>query len=373
MVDFRVKLTSQWRKKMGKYLILDIGAGTIDILYYDTNSNIHYKAVAKSPVLSLAEQASRLSGDLLITGVEMGGGTLSGVLRERVQKSKVTMSVSSAATIHHNMKKVRSWGIEVIEDEAAEDLRHDNRYNALTLGDLELERLEHAIEGLGIPFTFDVVGICAQDHGIPPDGISHLDYRHQIFKADLDDAPYPHTLLFSDNDVPETFNRLRSIAESAKSLPADEIYVMDSGMAAILGASMDPRARGKKKLMVLDVATSHTVGAALEDGQIAGFFEYHTHDITLDRLEVLLIDLADGKLSHERILEEGGHGAYVRKAIRFEAAEIIVATGPKRRLVANSKLPIMLGAPLGDNMMTGTVGVLEAIRRRKGLQAFSYL
>jgi hypothetical protein len=25
------------------------------------------------------------------------------------------------------------------------------------------------------------------------------------------------------------------------------------------------------------------------------------------------------------------------------------------------------GAPLGDNMMTGTAGLLEAIRRRKGL------
>jgi uncharacterized protein (DUF1786 family) len=358
---------------MSRYLILDIGAGTIDMLYYDTNSGIHYKAVAKSPVLSLAEQASRLPGDLLITGVEMGGGALSTVFRQRAQKSKVTMSASSAATIHHNMEKVRSWGIEVIGDEAAEGLRQDNRYNALTIGDLEPERLKHAIEGLGVPYAFDVVGICAQDHGTPPDGVSHLDYRHQIFKAGLDDSPYPHTLLFSDNEVPGTFNRLRSIAESATSLPADEIYVMDSGMAAILGASMDPRARGKKKIMVLDVATSHTVGAALEEGQIAGFFEYHTHDITLDRLEGLLIDLADGKLSHKRILEEGGHGAYVRKAIRFDAAEITVATGPKRRLIANSKLPIVLGAPLGDNMMTGTVGVLEAIRRRKGLLAFSYL
>jgi uncharacterized protein (DUF1786 family) len=271
------------------------------------------------------------------------------------------------------MKKVRSWGIEVIEDEAAEGLRNDNRYNALTLGDLEPERLELVIEGLGVPYTFDVVGICAQDHGTPPDGVSHLDYRHQIFKAGLDDDPFPHTLLFGNKEVPDTFNRLRSIAESATSLPTDEIYVMDSGMAAILGASMDPRTRGKKKIMVLDVATSHTVGAALEEGQIAGFFEYHTHDITLDRLEALLIDLADGKLSHKRILEEGGHGAYVRKAIRFDAVEIIVATGPKRRLMANSKLPIVLGAPLGDNMMTGTVGLLEAIRRRKDLPAFSYL
>ncbi len=358
---------------MGQYLILDIGAGTIDILYYDTNSGIHYKAVAKSPVLSLAEQASRLSGDLLITGVEMGGGALSRVLRQRAREVKVTMSASSAATIHHNVERVRSWGIEVIENGEVEGLRQDKGYSMLTVGDLEPERLKHAIEGLGVPYAFDVVGICAQDHGTPPDGISHLDYRHQIFKACLDDDPFPHTLLFGDNEIPGTFNRLRSIAESALSLPADEIYVMDSGMAAILGASMDPRARGKKKIMVLDVATSHTVGAALEGGQIAGFFEYHTHDITLERLESLMIDLADGKLSHESILEKGGHGAYIRKAIRFEAAEIIVATGPKRRLVADSRLPMVLGAPLGDNMMTGTVGVLEAIRRRKGLPVFSYL
>jgi uncharacterized protein (DUF1786 family) len=358
---------------MGQYLILDVGAGTIDILYYDTDSGVHYKAVAKSPVLSLAEQAARLPGNLLVEGVEMGGGSLSGVLRQRALEAKVTMSASSAATIHHNTEKVRSWGIEVLENGEVDGLRRDKGYSPLTLGDLEPERLRQTIEGLGVPFTFDVVGICAQDHGIPPDGVSHLDYRHQIFKAGLDDAPYPYTLLFSGEEVPDTFNRLRSIAESATSLPADEIYVMDSGMAAILGASMDPRTRGKKKIMVLDVATSHTVGAALEEGQIAGFFEYHTHDITLDRLEALLIDLADGKLSHERILEEGGHGAYVRRAIRFDAAEIIVATGPKRRLLADSKLPIVLGAPLGDNMMTGTVGVLEAIRRRKDLPAFSYL
>lgn len=358
---------------MSHFLILDIGAGTMDILYYDTKTGLHYKAVAKSPVLSLAERASRLSGDLLITGVEMGGGALSRVLRQHAEKSKVIMSVSSAATIHHNMEKVRSWGIEVIEDEEAEGLRQDNRYSGLTLGDLEPERLKQTIEGLGVPWAFDVVGICAQDHGTPPDGISHIDYRHRIFKAGLEKDPFPHTLLFSDGEVPETFNRLRSIAESARSFLADEIYVMDSGMAAILGASMDPRARGKEKILVLDVATSHTVAAALEGKEIAGFFEYHTHDITLERLEALLLDLADGNLSHKRIIEEGGHGAYIRKAIGFEAAEIILATGPKRRLLENSSLPIEFGAPMGDNMMTGTVGVLEAIRRRKGLPAFSYL
>jgi uncharacterized protein (DUF1786 family) len=37
---------------------------------------------------------------------------------------------------------------------------------------------------------------------------------------------------------------------------------MDSGMAAILGASMDVLAVEQKRILVLDIATSHTVGAA---------------------------------------------------------------------------------------------------------------
>jgi uncharacterized protein (DUF1786 family) len=303
----------------------------------------------------------------------MGGGPISKVLRQRAQEAEVIMSVSSAATVHHNLEKVRSWGIKIIDDTEAEDLRHNKRYSALTIGDLEVERLRHIFKGLGVSFSFDVVGICAQDHGTPPEGVSHLDYRHDIFKATLDGNPFPHALLYKNDEVPVTLNRLTSIAESAKMLPTDEIYAMDSGMAAILGATMDPQAKPKEKVLILDVATSHTIGAAMEGGEIAGFFEYHTRDITLERLEFLIGELADGKLEHKQILEEGGHGAYIRKAFGFQAAEIIVATGPKRRLLENSRLPIVFGSPLGDNMMTGTVGVLEAIRRRKGLRPIPYL
>ena len=148
---------------------------------------------------------------------------------------------------------------------------------------------------------------------------------------------------------------------------------MDSGMAAILGASMDVQIGEKERIMVLDIATSHTVGAALEKGELAGFFEYHTRDLTLERLEALLHELADGTLEHRLILEEGGHGAYIRKAFGFAAAEMILATGPKRKLIEGSRLPITLGSPLGDNMMTGTVGILEAVRRRKNLAPLLYL
>jgi len=358
---------------MSKFLILDIGAGTMDLLYYDTESGLHYKAVAKSPILHLAERAKEVPGDLLIMGSEMGGGALSQVLIRRAQDSHVLMTTSSAATIHHDMGKVQSWGIAIIEDAEAERLSRDPKYSVITVGDVDPERLRHIVKGLGVPFSFDVIGICAQDHGIPPEGMSHLDHRHTVFKASLDRNPFPHALLYERNEVPVTFNRLTSIAESAALLPTEEVYVMDSGMAAILGATMDHRASLKQKVLILDVATSHTVGAALVGGEIAGFFEYHTKDISLQRLESLLVSLADGALEHTQILKEGGHGAYIREAFGFQATEIIVATGPKRRLIENSRLPIHFGAPLGDNMMTGTVGVLEAIRRHKGLEPISYL
>ncbi len=354
--------------------MVDIGAGTMDILYFDTESGTPYKAVVRSPVLGLAEKAARLPPDrLLITGVEMGGGAMSDVLRARAKETEIMMTSAAAMTLHHDLDKVRGWGIGIVGDTEAVRLASTNRYSAMEIADVELERLEQIVTGFGVPFEFDIVGVCAQDHGVPPAGVSHLDYRHNLFTARLDQEPVPHALLFRGDEVPATFNRLRSIADRASRLPASELYVMDSGMAAILGASMDVHARSRDCILVLDVATSHTVGATLAKGQIAGFFEYHTHDITLERLEQLLYDLAEGKLAHQQILKEGGHGAYVREAVGYGSVEVIVATGPKRRLLEDSGLPITFGAPWGDNMMTGTVGLLEAIRLVKNLQPISYI
>ncbi len=358
---------------MSRLLMIDIGAGTMDVLFYDTQSDLHYKAVVKSPVRYLAEKAMAVSGNLLVVGNEMGGGPITQVLLERARQAEVIMSVSAASTLNHDSEKVKSWGIKLVEDDRAEDMRGNQNYSVITLSDIEPRRLTDIVKSFGVPYEFDVVAICAQDHGVPPPGISHLDYRHNMFQAHLEKNPHPHSLLYKSNEVPVTMNRLKSIARSAAELPAAEIYVMDSGMAAILGASMDSLAQGKKPVLLLDIATSHTVGAAMAGEEIAGFFEYHTQDITLDKLEDLLRNLADGKLSHRQILSQGGHGAFLRRTVGFSAIETIVATGPKRKLLAGSQLPIEYGAPWGDNMMTGTVGLLEALRRRKGLEPVTYL
>jgi uncharacterized protein (DUF1786 family) len=261
----------------------------------------------------------------------------------------------------------------VVPDETVAELQRDPEYTPVTLGDLEPDRIRRIVESFGLPFEFEAVAVCAQDHGAAPPGVSHLEYRHRLFKGRLDRQPHPHTLLFSPESLPKEFNRLGSIARTAGRFPTRKVFVMDSGQAAILGASLDPSLAEKDTFMVLDIATSHTVGAVMSDGELQGSFEYHTRDIDLERLEQLLRDLPEGRLEHARILEEGGHGAYLRSAVGYDAIEAIVATGPKRRLLSPSALPITWGAPWGDNMMTGCTGLIEAARRAMGMDAIEFI
>jgi len=174
---------------MSRFLMLDIGAGTMDVLFFDSETAVNYKAVAKSPTLCLAQQVGSIQDDLLITGCEMGGGPISEALIQRAKQAEVVMSASASATIHHEVEKVRSLGIRVVDDTEAEEMRHDRGYSHLTIGDLDIDRLRHLLQGLGTSFSCDVAGICAQDHGRPPEGISHLDCRHNVFKGRLDKNP----------------------------------------------------------------------------------------------------------------------------------------------------------------------------------------
>lgn len=352
---------------MRRILCLDIGAGTMDVLWYDTESVFHYKAVVVSPVRTAAERAARLPGDLVVTGCEMGGGPVTAVLRERAAAHRVVMSASAAATLAHDLDKVRGWGIRVVEDDEAGRLSRKKAFSHLVLEDVEPDRIRRIVDAFGVPFEFDAVAVCAQDHGVPPRGVSHLDFRHRLYRQRLDARPHPHVLLFAAAEVPPVLNRLQSMAATAARLPAAEVFVMDSGMAAIVGASLDAHAPAEAPFVVLDVATSHTVCATVEAQGLAGVVEYHTVDVTRERLEGLLEGLAAGRLDHAQILAEGGHGAYIRKAVGPAALETVIATGPKRRLVLGSRLPVVFGAPLGDNMLTGCAGLLESLRLRKGM------
>jgi len=136
---------------MSRYLCVDIGAGTMDVLWFDTDSVHHNKAVVVSPVRTIAERAARMPGDLVVTGCEMGGGPVTSVLRQRAETHDVVVSLSAAATLHHDVEKVRAWGLTVVDIPEADRLRRRGRHAHLELQDVEADRLERLSKGSACP------------------------------------------------------------------------------------------------------------------------------------------------------------------------------------------------------------------------------
>jgi uncharacterized protein (DUF1786 family) len=298
----------------------------------------------------------------------MGGGPVTDAIRAKARQVRVMMTRSAAETIHHRKERIKNLGVMLISAKAAKGEAKKRGTSWFKAGDIVVEDIVTMLKSMGIDPVVDFFGICVQDHGTPQEKISSVDFRHHIFKGIIDEDPRPSAFLFEADRIPFYLRRMRAAAMDAKGITSGKIYLMDTGMAAILGASNDPSARGKGSIMVLDIASSHTLGALLLDGEIGGFFEYHTSAITPEILEVLIVDLAEGRLSHERVVAEGGHGAYTRKAPGFDGVEIILATGPKRRILNGVRVEgIVPGAPFGDNMMTGTAGLILAMAEREGV------
>ena len=96
---------------MSRFLMIDIGAGTMDILVYDSQTDLHYKAVVKSPVRHLAEKTAAVSGNLLVLGTEMGGGPITQVLMERARTAEVVMSLSAFTQRTKVSSAIRAIGV----------------------------------------------------------------------------------------------------------------------------------------------------------------------------------------------------------------------------------------------------------------------
>lgn len=353
---------------MDPILTIDVGAGTSDLLVYFPETSVHYKAVAVSPVKRTAEFLAKENGDVLVTGTIMGGGAVSKALMEHARTHKVYMTPDAAKTVHHDRAEVARRGIRLIsEGEAA---RLPGGPTHVVFGDVCPATLKSLVECLGIDWRFSYVGGAVQDHGACPQEMDPLDFRHQIFKALIEQDPAPERFLFGGTEIPEYLTRMKATAGLLAQLPQQEVFMIDTGVAAILGASLDPHLSGCRHSIVVDIGNSHTLAAVVSGGIIAGFFEYHTNSLSPQGLGKLLVHLGDGDLRHQEVIAQGGHGAYIRSCPGFERIERIVVTGPRRGLFLlqhEHDFEICEGAPLGDNMMTGAAGILEAINRRRGL------
>jgi uncharacterized protein (DUF1786 family) len=139
---------------------------------------------------------------------------------------------------------------------------------------------------------------------------------------------------------------------------------MDTAPAAILGCLTDPAVKGAARVLAVNVGNGHTMAALLEDGKIIGVLEHHTQLLNPQKIDCLLVAFADGRMSNDEVFRDRGHGSFLLKEpLGFSTIETIAVTGPNRKLLTKTPLPVHLAAPGGDVMMTGPVGLVEATKR----------
>ena len=354
-----------------KILAIDIGAGTEDLLLFDdrkTNVENCIKMVLPSPSVIYADrvrEATSLGKDLYVHGDSIGGGSITSALINHVKRGlRVLMAKDAAYTLRNNLDQVKDLGIEISEEEIEAE-NFDG--NVLTFEEISLGKLQEFLEAFGETLLdLDMVAIAVQDHGKFPRGMSNRKSRLQKMREILTKNPKPEALAFIDNEIPPCFLRMKSAARASKrQLPKAKTLLMDTATDAILGCLNDVDAKQSRQFLVVNVGNGHTIAALISNGNITGILEHHTRMLSPTKIEKFLIDFANGSISDNKVFKDGGHGLfYLASAPGFTEIDMILATGPNRRLLTGSNLEICFANPAGDVMMTGPIGLVEAATRK---------
>lgn len=354
-----------------KILALDIGAGTEDILIYDEGkNNIEncVKMVLPSPSLVFAKKvkaATQLRKDILVYGAPIGGGAFAQALRKHVEAGlKVHMTEHSAYTIRNDLDEVSDLGFKIVSGE--NDLE-DFDGETIKIEEVNTRILERLLADFGESLSdTDVVAVAVQDHGVSPKGISNRRFRIQKMVKLLQEDSNPENLSFEGGKIPQSFHRMSSAAQAMKDqLPNAEVLVMDTAPAAILGCLKDPIVEKANSVLAINVGNCHTMATMISDGKISALMEHHTRQLSPEEIQQLLSRFTHGKLTDEQVFQSGGHGSFYLASVPSpQKIEMIAATGPNRNILRKTSLRVHFAAPAGDVMMTGTIGLVEAAKRK---------
>ncbi len=344
-----------------RILAVDIGTGTQDVLLFDTDKEPEnaLKLVMPSPTVRLAQAiqaATRSGADLLLTGVTMGGGPCAWAAREHLKAGfRLLATPDAARTFDDDLERVAAMGVELVSDDEAATMTSVCRLRML---DLDYAALALAFGAFGVDLDqADLLAVAVFDHGAAPPGVSDRLFRFEYLAERIRCGGGLVGFAFPRDRIPPSMTRLQAVAASA---PADRpLVVMDTAPAAVLGALEDPHVAVQRQATVVNVGNLHTLAFHLRDGEIAGLFEHHTGLLSRERLEEMLVQLAAGTLSHEDLFAEHGHGALLLDP-RPAPLGFVAVTGPRRGLLAGSRLNPYLAVPYGDMMMAGCWGLVRA-------------
>lgn len=342
-------------------LAVDVGTGTQDVLLFDTEKEPEnaLKLVMPSPTVLLAQAiaaTTEAGDDLLLTGVTMGGGPCGWAAEEHLKAGhRVFATPDAARTFNDDLDEVAAMGVEVVGEDEATSLTGVRRLRML---DFDYEALTRAFGAFGVDLEqSSVLAVAVFDHGAAPPGVSDRLFRFEYLAERIETGKGLASFAFSRDEIPRSMTRLQATASTAP--PSRPLVVMDTAPAAVLGALEDSYVRSRPEAIVANVGNFHTLAFHLRDGEISGLFEHHTGLLSQERLEDLLDQLAEGTLSHEELFAEHGHGALVLDPTP-RSLDFVAVTGPRRGMLAGSKLRPYLAVPYGDMMMTGCWGLVRA-------------
>ncbi len=342
---------------------IDIGAGTKDVLLYDSEKNIEncIKLVLPSPTLLYAKNINRIEDDLFIDGFTIGGGDLTAKLKKLITKGyNVFMSEAAAFTLYNRLDRVKSLGITITENPP--ESFHGKFFS---FNEVDIEPLRMFFSSVGESLDdIEAIAISVQDHGVPTETISQNKFRLIKFKEHFTQNSSIQNVLFSDENIPEYYIRMKSAVRSVKeSIPNSRIFVMDSTIAAIAGCLHDIPESSSRTITAVNIGNSHVTAALINEDRIIGLMEHHTSLLSPKKLERSLEKFKLGSLTDNDVTGDGGHGVFYLVTTKDIEGPILV-TGPNRKMISGSKLKVHYANPSGDVMMTGAYGLVKAVEKR---------
>jgi uncharacterized protein (DUF1786 family) len=354
-----------------RILAVDVGAGTADILLTQPGEPLEnaVKLVVPSRTQVVAAQiaqATERRQTVVFSGATMGGGADGAAMKAHLRAGLAFVATEEAAlSFADDLDKVRALGARVVGEGAAREILGrlaTDSVAAVRSGDLDPRGLRDALALLGAEPRFDAVAVAVQDHGFSPHGSNRV-FRFALWERAVAERRRVGELFYAAGEVPAAFTRLHAAAALADELACGgPALVADTGPAALYGALPDDVADA----VLVNVGNGHTICAVALGGRLAGVFEHHTSALDGLALDTFLRRFLGGGLGNDEVREDGGHGA----VLGAEAAAVdlltlpFIATGPRRELLAGSKLPLEFAAPHGDMMLTGCFGLLRALRER---------
>jgi uncharacterized protein (DUF1786 family) len=345
-----------------RILAIDIGAGTQDILLFDSRQKAENctSLVLPTPSKFFAEKLKTIEGHVYIHGDTIGGGSLGRAILRHLQKGyRVVMEESAAYSIRNDLDEVKSMGIEVGKKPEAD------HFQEVEIREVDLLVFENFFSRFGEDLQVDVIAIAVQDHGVSPKGVSDRAFRFENMEKMLRRDNRPETFHFLEESIPEHCLRMKSAVKAVKRFSSVRVLVMDTAFSAILGCLEETSGPS----LIVNVGNGHTIAALLIEKRIEGLYEHHTHELTPEKMEHDLRLFVRGELEGKKVFKENGHGAVTLKPL--PGVFPVIVTGPNRDLFRKTSFKFIYATPGGNTMMTGPMGLIRASQYRFGKAADS--